>query len=156
VNTTPPNVNAGANAVLNCANNFTSTLNGSSSTPDAQFAWSGPGVASNPNMASITVNAQGTYTLVVTDPANGCTASAQASVSVDNTTPQVSAGPNKVINCYTGPTVTLTATSNIGGSSFSWSGAGIVGNANQATITVNAAGTYTVTVTSPGNGCTAT
>jgi len=62
--------------VLNCGI-ISIPLSGSSTTPGATFAWiaSGGGhILSGANTATPTVDAAGTYTMTVTDPANGCTA----------------------------------------------------------------------------------
>ncbi|MBK9026223.1 MAG: hypothetical protein IPL69_20370 [Saprospiraceae bacterium] len=50
------------------------TLDGSSTTANAQFAWTTTdgNISLNPNSATPTVNAVGTYVLTVTNPLNGC------------------------------------------------------------------------------------
>jgi hypothetical protein len=95
---------------------------------------------------NITVNAQGIYTVTVTD-VNGCTGTDTHTINgtVTNPTPAI-----------TGPAVlcsgasTLTASGNY--ANWQWS-TGQTGPVNS--ITVNAQGTYTVTVTD-ANGCTGT
>ncbi|MFM7080316.1 MAG: hypothetical protein ACKOYC_11075, partial [Bacteroidota bacterium] len=72
-------------------------------------------------------------------------------------TPVANAGPDRTIDC-TNATVTLNGSSNIAGSTFSWvasNGGNIVSGANTATPVVNAAGTYTLTVTT-GSACSST
>ena len=151
---TPPNANAGAAQLLNCT--ITSVaLNGSSSTGGVTFSWAGPGIVSGGATATPTVNAPGTYTLTVTNPANGCTATATVNVTQNITAPNVNAGAAQVLTC-TNTTRVLTGSSSTGGVTFSWAGPGIVSGGATATPTVNAAGTYTLTVTNPANGCTAT
>ncbi len=54
-----------------------------------------------------------------------------------------------------GSTMTVTAPPSPTGTTFSWTGPGIVGSTTGSVITINASGTYTVTVT-PGNGCSYT
>jgi len=54
---------------------------------------------------------------------------------------------------YVKSTTPSSSNSNV---TYSWSGTGIVGAANQANITVNQAGTYTVTATNCDGSCTAT
>ena len=159
-NKTPPNANAGADKELTCT--VTSiVLSGSSTTPGATFAWissNGGNIVSGPNTATPTVNAAGTYTLTVTNPANGCTATDVALVTLDNTPPNANAGADKELNC-TVTSIALSGSSTTPGATFAWiasNGGNIVSGANTATPTVNAAGTYTLTVTNPANGCTAT
>jgi len=136
-------------------------LSGSSTTAGATFSWvasNGGNITAGALTATPTVNAAGTYTLTVTNPANGCTATDIALVTLNNTPPNANAGADKEIPCGSS-TVMLSGSSTTAGATFSWvasNGGNIVSNANTATPTVNAAGTYTLTVTNPANGCTAT
>ncbi len=95
--------------------------------------------------SSLNVSSAGTYTVTATG-TNGCTAVASVNVTEDKTEPIAGiTASNIILTCKT-PSATLTAT---GGGTYLWSN----GNINP-TITVNAAGTYSVTVTG-ANGCTA-
>jgi hypothetical protein len=146
-----PNVDAGPDKTLTCT--VTSvTLNGSSSTPGATFSWSGPGGFSSTS-AMPSVSAPGLYTLTVTNPANGCTASDTVNVGQDIAAPNVDAGPDKELTC-TVTSVTLNGSSSTPGATFSWSGPGGF-SSTSATPSVSAPGLYTLTVTNPANGCTA-
>lgn len=95
--------------------------------------------------AAITKKVAGTYTVTITDVA-GCisTASKIVTINARPTTSIVTVGES---NVNSGGTATLTAS---GGSSYSWST-----GEKTAAISVNKAGTYTVTVTG-SNGCTST
>lgn len=148
LNISTPNVDAGLDQVLSCASS-SATLTGSSTTAGATYAWSGPGVVSGGNTLSPNVNTSGTFTLLVTDPSNGCTASDIVNVTPNVNTPNVNAGVNQTLTCLV-TSVTLTATSTTSGVTFAWSN-----GANVASITVNAPNTYTVTVTNPSNSCVA-
>ncbi|MCP9769364.1 hypothetical protein EGI22_15780, partial [Lacihabitans sp. LS3-19] len=94
----------------------------------------------------------GIYTLTVTD-ANGCTATAQTTITI-NPLPLPTAGNDSPI-CL-GGTLNLNAT---GGTSYSWSGPDGFSSSSQnpqiINTTSNAGGIYTVSVTDV-NGCTAT
>jgi gliding motility-associated-like protein len=57
--------------------------------------------------------------------------------------------------CTSGAVGIITATSTTTGISYNWQGTGIVSGGTTSTVTVDGAGTYTVTVTDPTNGCTA-
>ena len=92
--------------------------------------------------SSINVSLAGTYTVTVTN--NGCTATASITVVALSASANI-IGDNMV--CVNTP-ATLTAS---GGILYNWSN----GLGNTATVSVNSAGTYTVTVTD-ANGCTAT
>ncbi len=145
---TPPNTNIGAGGTLTCVVNSV-TLTISSSTPNATFVWSnGPITGTNP------VTTAGTYTVTVTDPVNGCTASASDVVALNTTAPNVNAGPDEVIPCSS-PTVVLSGSSTTANATFSWSGGTIASGATTAAPNVSATGPYTLTVTDPANGCTA-
>jgi hypothetical protein len=76
-NSTQPNANAGVDKVLTCTTTSIA-LSGSSSTAGVTFSWvasNGGIIVSGGDTATPTVSAASTYTLTVTDPANGCTAS---------------------------------------------------------------------------------
>ena len=90
----------------------------------------------------ITVAAAGIYSVTVTD-ANGCTSSINKTLAVNNAPTATITGINAV--CI-GESTTFTAT---GGISYLWSNGAITPD-----ITVNAAGTYSVTLTNV-NGCVA-
>ncbi len=96
----------------------------------------------------------GSYSVTITD-AHQCVLELPFTIGSTGT-PDVSAGPSMVIDCTTGPEVQLAGGSSTPGVSFSWvasNGGNIVSGPNTATPTVNAAGTYTLTVTA--DQCTA-
>ncbi|HRH58836.1 MAG TPA: gliding motility-associated C-terminal domain-containing protein, partial [Chitinophagales bacterium] len=95
--------------------------------------------------------APGTYTLTVTNTANGCTATDAVTVIIDTIRPLADAGPNKTLTCAT-TTVTI-GTVAISGNSYLWSpidGLDDPAIAQPSTSTLN---NYTVTVTKNSNGC---
>ena len=149
-----PNVNAGSDMTLTCTNTSI-VLNGSSSTSGATFSWSGPGIVSGGSTASPTVNTTGNYTLTVTDPTTTCTNTDVVTVNENISSPNANAGSDMTLTCTT-TSVVLDGSSTTSGATFSWSGSGIVSGGSTATPTVNATGTYTLTVTDPSNGCTNT
>ncbi|RMG86971.1 MAG: hypothetical protein D6714_03230, partial [Bacteroidetes bacterium] len=154
--TTPPLAVANAVGQLDCINQ-TITISGIGSSTGAgiNYQWSGPGIVSGGNSLNPIVNQVGTYTLVVTNSVNGCTAEATASVTGDQTPPvAVATGGN--LDCNN-PIIQIDGTgSSTGGNiTFTWSGPGIIGGANTLTPTVNQGGTYTLTVVNNDNGCTA-
>ncbi|MDF2437915.1 MAG: hypothetical protein K0Q95_2291 [Bacteroidota bacterium] len=157
VNTTVPNASAGADKTLNCV--VTSVqLNGSSSTSGVSYNWTSAtgNFVSGKTTATPTVNAAGTYILTVTNPVNGCTAKDTAIVNLNNSPPNASAGNDKTLNCVT-TAVILNGSSTTGGAGYLWttSGGNITAGGATATPTVNAQGSYILTVTDPVNGCSA-
>ncbi|MDT4835440.1 hypothetical protein FQZ97_691050 [compost metagenome] len=116
------------------------------------YQWTVPAGATDPgNVASLETSVPGVYSVEVTS-SNGCKATDEIEVQQDNDVPTVTVN-DKEMAC--GETeVTLTA-EGPAGVSYSWTGPGSF-TANTKEITVSATGTYTVTVTSLVNGCTAT
>ena len=114
------------------------SLSGSSTTPGVTYAWvaSGGGhIVSGANTAEPVIDAAGTYTLTVTNPVNGCTATDVALVTLNNTPPNVSAGADKVLTCTTTSVVAGSGSSTTPGVTYAWvaSGGGhIVSGANTA------------------------
>lgn len=132
------------------------TLQSSSPTSGVNYQWAGPGInASNQFLQNPTVSASGTYTVSITNPANGCTSIANTTVVPNNTLPTATA-VGGTISC-TQPSVTLDGGSNAMPANYSWSGPGInAGNQQQENPTVSAPGSYIVTVVNPANGCSQT
>ncbi|WKL43289.1 T9SS type A sorting domain-containing protein [Flavobacterium sp. ZE23DGlu08] len=98
-----------------------------------------------------------TYTVTKTHTASGCSDSDEVTVTVNIALPNAVAGDDVLILCGE-TTVLLSGTSTTQNAIYSWvasNGGNIVSGADTATPTVNAAGTYTLTVTDPINGCTA-
>lgn len=158
-NTTAPNASAGSSPTITCSS-ATVTLNGNSSTPGATYSWTGPTAGnpagSAPTSSSTAVSANGTYTLSVTDPANGCSATSMVSVNSNTTLPQVSAGSNQTLTCASS-SVTISGSSSTPGATYAWTGPSVGTPAgtspNSASTDVSSSGTYTLTVTDPVNGC---
>jgi gliding motility-associated-like protein len=121
-----------------------------SSTGGFTYAWTGPGIVSGSTTLNPTVNQIGTYTLVVTNSATGCTKEQTIVVTEDKTPPTVNAGPDKTLNCANNQSTSATATGQAG-NTYQWSN-----GTNGATTTITTPGTYTVTATSSTNGCKAT
>src|SRR5205814_1449912 len=84
---------------LNCVN--TSEQLTVQSAAGVTFMWMGPGITGSMTGNMITVNAAGTYTVVATNPANGCTASASLTVAQNNTAPVLSITNAPSLNCLT-------------------------------------------------------
>jgi gliding motility-associated-like protein len=106
-----------------------------------QYLWTGPGVLS-PFSAETDVSTGGIYILTATG-ANGCTASAQTSVSMDVSPPQLGAAVPPALTC-TSSSALLWANSTDNGVSFSWSGPNAF-SATSDTVQVNVPGNYMVT-----------
>ncbi|MFN0175001.1 MAG: beta strand repeat-containing protein, partial [Saprospiraceae bacterium] len=157
LNTSLPTAGAGADQQLTCSNPNGVTLNGSGSPAGVTYLWSGDGInPTNQTNQSPLVTQADTYSLTVTNPANGCTATDQVIVTQDANVPSADGGPDHVLNC----TVTSVDFDGSGstsgpGISYAWTGPGInAGNQDDQSPTGLALpGTYSLTVTNTTNGC---
>jgi hypothetical protein len=155
VNTTKPIVTATASR-MTCVN-AVAQLTASSTTPGVTYRWSGPGTITNPTSAMASTTTPGTYTVTVTDPANGCTTAATVVVDEPNTSVPnagtISSSAGFILTCYTS-SITLSITSTTPGATFTWmnSSGTIIGQSQSQVVT--APDTYLVMITNPANGCT--
>ncbi len=97
----------------------------------------------------------GIYTLKVTSIANGCTATDQIEIIPNSDFPTVDAGPDVEKGCNDA-TVTLDGSASDAGN-YQWTDAmgNDVPNGTNNTVEVELEGTYTLTVTDPNTGCSA-
>ncbi|MFM7900960.1 MAG: T9SS type A sorting domain-containing protein, partial [Bacteroidota bacterium] len=141
VNTTAPTAsitnNTGTSSITCLVPTISLTASGNGS-----FLWS-----TGATTANISVTTGGTYAVTVTG-SNGCTTTASVVINSNNSAPIAGITNNTGSNTLTCSisSISLTAT---GGGTYLWST-----GATTANISVNAAGTYTVTVTG-ANGCSA-
>jgi hypothetical protein len=160
-NTTNPNAAISTPPLLTCTNT-TVSLSGTGSTPagSLSYTWSttNGNIQSGQGSSSIVASEPGTYTLVVTNNANGCTDDAAMQVNQDNSIPVANANAPGGLDCNTTQvTINGSGTSTGANFTFQWSsstGSGFVGPSNVLSPTVNAAGTYTLLVTNTANSCT--
>ncbi len=155
-NNTLPTANAGANGTVTCASPATNLTGTGSSGANFSYLWTatnGGNITSGSTTLSPNVNAAGTYTLVVTNAANGCTAASAASVTGNNQPPSLAVSGG-ILNC-SATQITLGATSN--GQSLSWAWTGPNGFTSSAqNPAVNVGGNYSVVINSAATGCTNT
>lgn len=149
-NVVPPNASATGNTLTCAASSVTISAN--SSTPNVTYSWVGPNNFTS-NLQNPSVTSSGVYTVTVRNPANNCTATATASVG-QNTAPPNALASGGTLTCTVG-SVTLSGNSTTSGVSYSWSGPNNF-TSTQQNPSVSVAGTYTLTVNNPANGCTAT
>jgi len=145
-----PEADAGADPLLTCTVSSLQ-LNGTNSSigPNFVYQWTasnGGNIVSGPNSLSPTINEPGTYTLLVSNPQNGCTAEDVVVVTENLTPPAISAGPSPTLNCQLIQTQ-LAGTANAQGPgqlAYFWTTAGgnILAGQNTLTPTINQPGTY--------------
>jgi hypothetical protein len=150
-NVTTPGATATVNGILTCTQPFV-TLTGSAALPEALYSWTGPAGFTSTSRNTV-VTLPGFYTLVVTNPANGCTSAATVVVQQNVALPAVSASVSGPITCDM-PFVTLTGSSSTPGATFEWTGPEGYSTNEPEAITASA-GLYVLTVTHPVSGCTA-
>lgn len=141
---TPPVADAGPIVEVSC-NVPIVQLDGSGSSagPTFTYSWSGP-AGFNSSIQNPAVTAQGTYTIEVTNTANGCTSIDQTEVNSDGSLPSVNPTVSGQLNC-SNTSVQLQSGNNDPGATYLWTGP----NGFTSTLsnpTVSAAGTYTVLV----------
>ena len=162
VNTTPPVAVVAPGGQITCSNP-TIQLNGTGSSTGLNFTFewvpsNGGAISLNGNTLTPTATATGTYTLIVTNIINGCTASASATVTSNSSLPTAAAAVSGIITCAV-PQVILNSSGSSSGPNFaySWSTSnGQIVDQTNGTATVGAAGQYTLLVTNTTNNCTAT
>jgi hypothetical protein len=126
------------------------TLSVSSSATGSTYFWEGPDIdQTNVGLATFDVEQPGAYSVTVTAP-NGCTASQNATMSVDADFP-LGIAEGTALNCNNNSIAVVSAQVSTPGATFSWSGPGI-GTVDSLSATVTQPGTYVFTIVSP-NGC---
>lgn len=125
-------------------------LTASSLTNGVTYEWSGPNSFTS-SQQNPSVSFPGTYTVTITNTDNGCTASADATVTQDITPPGASANGGRLTCAIT--SIQITSSSPTGGVSYAWSGPNSFASAQQ-NPSVSAPGIYSVTITNTDNGCT--
>ncbi|PSR14756.1 MAG: hypothetical protein C7N36_02895 [Bacteroidetes bacterium] len=158
-NDTPPVANAAPAPPLNCDRQQLS-LDGSGSDQGINFTYrwqtaDGQILGDTTALAPL-VDAAGTYTLLVTNTDNDCTATATTTVAIDTLAPVIQLAPPGVLTCRdTFLTLDASASSGSGNLAYAWSHAGGAVIANPATPlpSVTASGDYTLTLTNTDNGC---
>jgi gliding motility-associated-like protein len=113
--------------------------------------------ASGQNTPSPTVDAAGTYVVVVQNPSNGCTSSGTVVVTANMNHPVATILPPGGITCQSS-SVVLSGNGSSSGTQFGYAwiatnGGNIVSGENTLNPLVNSAGDYTLTVLDSLNGC---
>ena len=145
---TPPDLAASNNGPFTCTQTSV-TINASSSTSGLSFLWTGPGFSSN--LQNVPVSQPGTYSVVATNPSNGCSRAAQTVVLSDNTPPAANSSADGPLTCA--DTLVQLTGSPSGNFSYAWTGPGGFTSSLQNPVATSA-GTYHLQVTSLSNGCT--
>jgi hypothetical protein len=124
-----------------------------------EYLWTttGGNILSGEDTETISLDAPGEYTCIVTDLVNGCTSEVSNTVLQDIEDPQADAGQPQVLTCAS-PSLELDGSqSSTGNFSYQWTttDGNILSGENSLNPEVDALGTYQLVVTDNGNGCTA-
>ena len=148
--------------VLNCTNSeMVSTIadatdNNGAAIPGATFEWFDDLDTPLATTADIDFTDEGTYTVIVTNPANGCSSMQDVVITLDTDDPDAAIAPPAIISCVA-TTVTLEGSSMETNIEYQWyEGSDDTGTAlgTAATETVSATGDYSLVITNLDNGCT--
>jgi len=156
-----PVVDAGPDVNLTCViDSIYLDGSGSETGTDISYQWTtsdGNILLGSDSIHSL-IDMPGTYVLTVFNSSNSCTSFDIVTVGIDTILPITTAGADTSLNCATITTgVPLNGTGSQSGTniSYTWTtlDGNIVAGANSNFPLVNAAGTYTLTVTNSINGC---
>lgn len=127
-------------------------ITGNSTTSGVTYTWTGAGITpGNEHNPVQNVAQDGTYTLTINNPSNGCSSVATVVVLRDDDPPGVTT-QGDTLTC-TQSNLQLFANSNAHSVAYSWAGPAFTSTDQNPIIMT--AGTYTVTATAP-NGCVST
>lgn len=149
---------ANAPSPLTCVTSLVS-LNADGSSPGVNYQWSTADghIVSGANTATPSVDAPGTYHLLLTNPTSGCT-STDVAILVQNTSaPEVNIAPPSPLSCAQ-PLLTIIGQNNApaGNYSYEWTasnGGHIFSGEHTLMLCVDVAGTFTLHVINLDNGC---
>ena len=156
IDTIAPLAIANVTNILDCNN--TSTLIDGSGSSEGEFAynWTGPNNANIENAQSLMpeVDEPGTYTLLITNTNNFCTASADVIVNQNIEEPIVNILPSEILDCGTTST-SVTAEVDQNNYNFNWQAAdgSTIEEGNINSIIVDFPGLISLVVLNPDNGC---
>lgn len=145
-----PNITA-TNDTTDCVSGQ-ATLCGNSTTLNAVYQWYNSTNVKLCNTACCDVSGAGDYTLIVTNPVNGCTSSFDVKAVKDDNTPDLTLNKSDDLDCIV-LSVDLDAFSSVAGVTYKWSGPGAPGG-SVTNFSTTAPGLFSVTVTNPLNKCT--
>ncbi|MBS1637133.1 MAG: gliding motility-associated C-terminal domain-containing protein [Bacteroidetes bacterium] len=147
-----PSISMSASTLsITCVTTTVSVAVTSTPTP-LSYSWS-PNPLSGGSTSNPVFDTPGTYSVVATNTVNGCSTNGNVAVVMDTVRPTIAIAPGNVIDCANLTSVINATIAASGPTVCVWSGPGITGSPNNAGVTVNQAGTYTISVTNTSNGC---
>ncbi len=162
-NLVEPNVAANGGGILTCTDNSLSlSADVLASSTDYAVTWTtaGGSFVNGQNTLNPEVGAAGTYTVIITNNDNGCSAESSVVVEQNMDLPTATISTPQDLNCSVNQ-IMLDAGSSSSGNNFeiAWTssnGGSITSGGSTLNPMVDATGTYTVVITNTDNDCTAT
>lgn len=158
-----PDIQIATPGVVTCANPTQSIQAQNLTLPGTfTYSWtasSGGNIFSGNDSLSPVVNAGGTYSLLATNTANGCTGVFNVTVQQNTALPVANAGPDDTLTCNINTLTINGSGTGTGTLTYAWTaanGGNIVSGQNTQTPVVDASGIYNLLITNTVNGCTAT
>ncbi|WP_298397370.1 fibronectin type III domain-containing protein [Flavobacterium sp.] len=151
-----PNPTVSVNSPTVCSGALATLIASAGSTGSYSYVWTVPSGVTNPgDVATFDTSIAGTYSVVITDTATGCSSASASGIVTVNTNPTVSV--NSPVACD-GSTVTLVATAGSAGTyNYAWTvPSGVVNPGDVSTFTTTVSGTYSVVITDATTGCFST
>jgi gliding motility-associated-like protein len=157
--TIQPQLTIAAPAILDCdTESFMLDANGSSTGPNLEINWttSDGQIDGGANSLEPTISQPGVYTLEIINTANTCTNSTEVTVTQDDDVPTILFASPEELNCVLLMTDLDASASSVGSTLiYTWTtiNGNFTGGTAGLTPTVNAPGTYTLTIENPDNNC---
>ena len=127
-------------------------------TSGVTYSWSGGTIIGAATNSTVAISSAAIYSLMVTNPVNGCSAAVPATVNIAGNfaVPTITTS-NQTVNLICGvSSVSLSGNVNPAGSTYTWtsSGGGFASGVNNSTVAVTTATNYILIATDPVSGCT--
>ena len=150
-----PIADAGPGTTLTCdLISYTIGGPGTSTGVIYTYEWQNSNNQTIGNESTLDITEPGTYTLIVTNNENGCTAENEVVILQNVEEPIADAGSDLTLTCDD-PTTILDGSNSSGGNiSFEWFDESLQSISQSPTALVGASGIYTLVVTNTENGCT--
>ena len=151
-----PEVEIGQGQELTCLQTTTTLTGfGSSGSGDFEYFWTTQdgNIVSGANNQTITINQEGTYTVLVTDFNSDCEVEESYTVVAEIILPEVSAGEDISYTCENTELTVAGSGDPLNVITWSTPNGNIVSGGNTYTPVVNLPGTYFINVTNPTTGC---
>ncbi|MFM9027129.1 MAG: hypothetical protein ACKOQ6_03950, partial [Bacteroidota bacterium] len=149
IDTCRPSISVTNNGPITCSNPSPSVTSGAVACLGStlKYLWSNGNTSAN-----LSTSIPGTYAVTVTQDQNGCSVSGSTQLAIDTCRPSVSASNSGTVTCVNPLSTVIASATTCPGKAiaYSWSSGQTL-----SSFTTNQLGSYTVTITQTGNGCTA-